>query len=312
MAGAGAERPTRRNSAFGPEERSTVEPTARSSGEDDRPFGPGTSVRAVGHRGAAAVAPENTLPGFRHAVEVGADGVELDVQCSRDGELMVIHDDTVDRTTDGEGAVEAMDRTRLRSLDAGYAFTPDRGRSHPYRGRGVRIPTLEEVAEGTGDLALIVEVKSARAGRVLAEWLREEGARHRDRIAVGGFEPEQVRPAAREARWRSAYQGELLPFVLLGKVGLAGLVEAPDADAAMVPEKRWGIRVVSSGFCRRAHRAGMGVFVWTVNRPDRARRLLDRGVDGLVSDAPGRILRLLDERRAEGAEGPDRSDRPGG
>lgn len=277
------------------------------SGEGDAPFGPGSPIRAVGHRGAASVAPENTLPGFEHAREVGAHGVELDVQCSRDGELMVIHDDTVDRTTDGEGAVEAMDRSDLEALDAGYAFTPDRGRSFPFRGRGVRIPTLEEVADRTGDLPMIVEVKSARAGRALGEWIGGAGERHRRRIVVGGFEPDQVEAAARAARWRCAYQDELLPFVLLGKVGLARLLSSPpDADAAMVPEKRWGLRVVSSGFCRRAHRAGMGVFVWTVNRPDRARRLLDRGVDGLVSDAPGRVLRVLDERRAQGVDEPDR------
>lgn len=276
------------------------------------PFGPGTPVRALGHRGAAAVAPENTLPGFRHAVEVGADGVEIDLQCSRDGELVVIHDDTVDRTTDGTGAVEEMTLAELRELDAGHAFTPDRGRSFPYRGRGTRIPTLDEVADATGELPMILEVKSRRAGRNLATWLEDGASGHRDRVVVGGFDPGMVGPAARAARWRCAYQDELLPFVLLGKVGLEGLTSPPAADAAMVPEKRWGIRVVSSGFCRRAHREGMGVFVWTVNRPDRMRRLLDRGVDGLVSDAPGRVRRVLEERQALSRSEPPGDDRAGG
>lgn len=288
----------------------TVTDATRDSAADSDPpvpFGPGTPVRAVGHRGAAAVAPENTLPGFEHAVDVGAHAVELDLQCSGDGELVVIHDDTVDRTTDGSGAVNEMSLEELRELDAGHAFTPDHGRSHPYRGRGVTVPTLDEVARATGDLPMILEVKSGRAGRALADWLDGDGARHRERVIVGGFDPGQVGPAAGAARWRCAYQDELLPFVLLGKVGLARLVEPPAADAAMVPEKRWGIRVVSSGFCRRAHRRGMGVFVWTVNRPPRMRRLLDRGVDGLVSDAPGRVLRVLEEREAGGAPDPDRS-----
>lgn len=277
------------------------------------PFGPGTSVRAVGHRGAAAVAPENTLPGFRHASDVGADAVELDVQCSRDGELMVIHDDSVDRTTGGSGRVEEMTRSELKELDAGHGFTPDRGRSFPYRGEGVRIPTLDEVARATADLPMIVEVKSERAGHALATWLAGEGATHRDRIVVGGFDPNQVEPAARAARWRCAYQDELLPFVLLGKIGLDRLASSPAADAAMVPEKRWGIRVVTSGFCRHAHREGMGVFVWTVNRPVRMRRLLDRGVDGLVSDAPGRVRRVLEEREARSVAGPERTGkRPDG
>lgn len=271
------------------------------------PFGPGSAVRAVGHRGAAAVAPENTLPGFRHAVEVGAHGVEFDLQCTRDDEPVVIHDETVDRTTDSSGAVEEMSLADLKELDAGHAYTPDRGRSYPYRGRDVRIPTLGEVAEVTGRLPMIIEVKSERAGRALAAWLEEGGSEHRDRIVVGGFEPGEVAPAARAARWRCAYQDELLPFVLLGKIGLRRLASAPEADAAMVPEKRWGIRVVSSGFCRRAHREGMGVFVWTVNRPDRMRRLLDRGADGLVSDAPGRVRRVLEERTARDTDEPPRS-----
>lgn len=270
-------------------------------------FGPGSAVRAVGHRGAAAVAPENTLPGFRHAVEVGAHGVEFDLQCTRDGEPVVIHDETVDRTTDGSGAVAEMSLADLKELDAGHAYTPDRGRSYPYRGRDVRIPTLGEVADVAGRLPMIIEVKSERAGRALAAWLGDGGSEHLDRIVVGGFEPGEVAPAARVARWRCAYQDELLPFVLLGKIGLGRLASAPEADAAMVPEKRWGIRVVSSGFCHRSHRAGMGVFVWTVNRPDRMRRLLDRGVDGLVSDAPGRVRRVLSERKARDTDEPPRS-----
>jgi glycerophosphoryl diester phosphodiesterase len=267
-------------------------------------FGPGSTIRVIGHRGAAAVAPENTLPGFRHAREVGAHGVELDLQCSRDGRLVVIHDPTVDRTTDGTGRVEELDLEALQELDAGHAFSPDHGRSHPYRGQGVRIPTLDEVLEAVGDLAVVAEVKSRRAGEAMGRWLRSGGEERRERILVGGFEREFVDPARRHARWSCAYQTELLPYVLLGKIGL-GRRFAPGADAAMVPERHRSIRVVSRGFVRRCHRDGLGVFVWTVNRTEDARRLFDWNVDGIVSDAPGRILRVLHERRAAGdlAEG---------
>lgn len=253
------------------------------------------------------MAPENTLPAFRHARKVGAHAVELDVQCSADDRLMVIHDPTVDRTTDGSGAVEALPVTRLRKLDAGYRFTPDRGVSFPFRGENVRIPTLDEVLEAVGEMPVVVEVKSARAGQALGQWLSEAAERDRERILVGGFSVEDVGPAWRLARWRCAYQRELYPYVLLGKIGL-GRFFVPGADAAMVPEKRRGIRVVSRGFVRRAHRDGMGVYVWTVNDPDDIRRLLDWKVDGLVSDAPGRARRILTARRArrpedEGAHG---------
>ncbi len=257
-------------------------------------FGPGSPVRVIGHRGAAAFAPENTLPSFEHAVEVGADGVELDVHCSADGHLMVIHDPTLERTTDGTGAVEDRTLEELRAFDAGYGFTADHGATYPFRGQGVRIPTLEDVLDTIGDLPVVTEIKSVRAGQAMGEWLQRSQAR--ERILVGGFHRKEVEPAGRHARWRCTYQEELRGYVLMGKIGL-GRFFAPDGvDAAMVPEKHTGLRIVSRGFIRRAHADGIGVFVWTVNRPDDIRKLLDWGVDGLVSDAPGRVRRVLDER----------------
>ncbi|MGH7540575.1 MAG: glycerophosphodiester phosphodiesterase [Gemmatimonadota bacterium] len=251
----------------------------------------------IGHRGAAGVAPENTLPSFRHAVEVGADAVELDLHCSLDGHLVVFHDDTLERTTDRSGAVEARSLEELRALDAGARFTPDRGRSHPHRGKGVRIPTLDEVLDAVEGRPVIAEIKSPRAGEAMGTWLPQSAAR--ERILVGGFERRHVEPAGRAARWRCAYQEELRWYVLLGKIGL-GRPFAPAVDAVMVPERRRGLRIVSPRFVRRAHADGLGVFVWTVNRTGAIRRLLDWGVDGLVSDVPGRVRRIVDERASLG------------
>lgn len=225
---------------------------------------------------------------------------------------MVIHDPTVDRTTDGTGRVDRLTFEELRRLDAGHSFSPDGGHTHPFRGRDVRIPTLEEVLETVGDRAVVTEVKSRRAGDALGDWLASTSSTAsgaRDRLLVGGFDRDQVEPARRESRWGCAYQSELLPYVLLGKVGL-GRFFVPETDAAMVPEKHRGIRVVSPGFVRRCHRDGLGVFVWTVNRADDIRRLLDWGVDGILSDAPARALRVLHERRAAGVE-TDRGRRGG-
>ncbi len=260
-------------------------------------FGPGSRIRVIGHRGAAAVAPENTLPSFAHAVEVGADAVELDLHRSSDGHLMVIHDPQLERTTDGRGDVEARSLAELRTFDAGYAFTPDRGATHPFRGQDVRIPTLEEVFETIGDLPVVAEIKSAAAGEAMGIWLRTHP--ERERILVGGFRREEVEPAGRHARWRCAYQDELRGYVVLGKLGLGHRAVPQGVDAAMVPERRGAIRIVSRAFVRRAHADGLGVFVWTVNRPADIRRLFDWGVDGLVSDVPGRVRRVVDERAAE-------------
>lgn len=267
-------------------------------------FGPGSPLRVIGHRGAAAFAPENTLPSFEHAVRVEADAVELDLHRSADGRLMVIHDPGLDRLTEGTGPVEERTLDELRAFDAGYRFTTDRGKTFPFRGTDVGIPTLEEVLEVLVDMPVIAEIKSAAAGHELGAWLqRSRNRANRERILVGGFERQEVEPASRHARWHCAYQDELRTYVLLGKVGLGRRFAPAGCAAAMLPERQGALRIVTPRFVRRAHADGMGVFVWTVNHADDMRRLLDWGVDGLVTDAPGRARRIMDEREMGGDAG---------
>lgn len=260
-------------------------------------FRPGTALRVIGHRGAAGVAPENTLPAFDHAVTVGAHAVEFDLQCTADRRLVVLHDPTVDRTTDGSGPIDGMTLEEARRLDAGYRFTPDRGTTFPFRGRGVRIPTLDEVIARLGELPVVLEIKSERAAAALRGWLSKTEVR--GRALVGSFSRSALESVAPHAFERCASRAELRAYVLLGKIGLAG-VSVPDADAVMVPERYRGLRIVTPRFVRRARGDGLGVFVWTVNRPDAMRRLWEWGVDGLISDDPGRALRILRERIAAG------------
>ncbi|HSM09292.1 MAG TPA: glycerophosphodiester phosphodiesterase family protein, partial [Gemmatimonadota bacterium] len=210
--------------------------------------------------------------------------------------LVTIHDDTVDRTTDGTGPVENMTLDEIRRLDAGHHFTPDRGRSFPYRGAGVRVPTLDEAVAAAGRLPMIIEVKSRAAGEALGDWLRARRAEHADvdRFIVAGFERDMVAPAANAADWRSATRADLIAFVLLGKLGIDGPLP-PHVDAIMVPIRKGPLRLVTRAFVRRAHERGVGVFVWTVNRPSVMRELLDIGVDGLISDVPARLNRIAAE-----------------
>jgi len=259
----------------------------------------------VGHRGAGGCAPENTLPAIRHAVEVGADAVEIDLHATRDGRLVLLHDDTVDRTTDGSGPAEEMTLDELRRLDAGHAFTPDRGRTYPFRGTGVRLPTLEEALEAADPLPVVAEVKTERSADVLRRLL-DEGRVDGDRLLVGGFARSAVERAAEGARWRCAAEEELRPYVLLPKLGLGWLpaARAPRAAAVMVPERHSLVRIVTRRFVRRAHGDGLGVYAWTVNRADDMRRLLALGVDGLISDLPGRARRISDEVHGRDARPP--------
>jgi glycerophosphoryl diester phosphodiesterase len=261
-------------------------------------FSPNAGTRVIGHRGAAGVAPENTLVAVRHGIAAGSDAIEVDVHVSACGRLVVIHDPTLDRTTDGTGPVESLTLERLRERDAGHHFTPDHGRSYPFRERGVVIPTLDEVMEVTGDLPVIVEVKSAAAGVALAEWLRAR--RDRDRIIVGGFSRVAVAPAAKHATMTCATEDDLRRYVLLGMIGIRRPLPSQVA-AAMVPVRHRQIPIITRSFVRRTRAQGCGVFVWTVNQPDEIRRLFDLGVDGIISDFPGIVSRVVAERVTEGA-----------
>jgi glycerophosphoryl diester phosphodiesterase len=261
-------------------------------------FGPGSPIRVIGHRGAAGVAPENTLPSLRHAAAAGAHAVEFDLRCTADDRLVLLHDAIVDRTTDGTGPIEGMSLEEAAGLDAGYRFTTDGGRSFPYRGRGIAIPTLEEAIAEIAPLPMILELKSQRAGEVLPGFLEQH--RLAGPAIVGSFSRSAAEAVAPHVRSRCASEEELRAYVLLGKIGLAR-VAVPQAEAVMVPERRF-LRVVTRRFVRGAHAHGLGVFVWTVNRPDDMRRLWDWGIDGVITDEPGRALRVLRERLAAGVE----------
>jgi len=264
-------------------------------------FAAGSGIRVIGHRGAAGVAPENSVVAIEHGISAGSDAIEVDVHLTADDHLVTIHDDTVDRTTDGSGPVEAMRLADVKRLDAGHGFTPDLGRTFPFRDSGIRIPTLDEAVEAAAGLPMIVEVKTSRAGPALGEWLRARRDRpgDADRFIVGGFDRQAVAAAAAAASWECATRRDLIPFVLLGKLGLGGPMR-PEIDAIMLPIRKGPLRLVTRRFVRQAHERGLGVFVWTVNRSDVMRRLFDLGIDGLISDVPARVRRILEERSALG------------
>jgi len=187
----------------------------------------------IAHRGGSALAPENTMLAFRRAVEWWcADLLELDVQPTRDGEAVVFHDATLDRTTDGSGPVVARSLAELRGLDAGYRFTPDGGASHPFRGRGVGISTLREVLEAFPRTRMNVEIKDGRAQEAVIEAVRRAGARHRVLVAAG-----ERANRARFAGWpgpASASEEELKAFYVHHRLHAVALCRPP-VDALQMP-----------------------------------------------------------------------------
>ncbi len=250
----------------------------------------------VAHRGASARAPENTLEAFRLAVEAGAGGLELDVHMSSDGEVVVIHDATVDRTTDGSGAVAGMTLGELRGLDAGYRFSPDGGRTHPYRGRGVGIPTLAEVYEEFPDTYVNIEMKEAQPGveEAVMEVIREAGSEARTLVVSNRHGV--VRRFRRLSGGRiptGASRREIRDFYLLSRLRLERS-SRPHYDALQVPVDYRGIPLVTPRFLEAAHSLGVRVDVWTINDPGEMRRLLDLGVDVIMTDRPETLTGVLE------------------
>lgn len=249
------------------------------------------------HRGGVDIVPENTVEGFREATALGPVVLELDAQLTADGAVVVIHDERVDRTTDGTGAVGGMTLARLQELDAGYRFTPDGGTTYPWRGRGVRVPTLETVYREFPEHMVNIELKGDRPGTEAAVWRVVEAAGAEARTLVVGSDRrsiERFRAASRGRVATAASIAEFVPFWLLGLVGLARFAPTP-FQALQPPDSYRGLRVVTPRLIRTAHRHGLRVDVWTVDDESDMRRLLAWGVDGIMTDRPDVLARVLDE-----------------
>ena len=240
----------------------------------------------IAHRGASGSAPENTLPAFELAVQQGADAFELDVRLTRDGAAVVVHDATLERTTSLTGPVRARTLAELRGADAGRWFTPDRGRTLPFRGTGVRIPTLAEVLWTFPSVPVLIEVKEPGVQEAVRRVLVEGNAAGRCVMAsehVGAIELFRQEPFACGAC------GEEIS-ALYWAVMLRRKLPPCRHRLLSVPLHYKGLPVPTRRFVDAARRLGCPVHVWTVNDAATARRLWARGVAGIVTNVP-RVIR---------------------
>lgn len=251
-----------------------------------------TAHPVIGHRGNCAHAPENTLESFRQALSLGVDAIEFDVRRTRDGEIVVFHDASVTRTTGARGEVAALTLAELRALDAGATFTTDRGKSFPYRGRGIGIPTLEEVLRAFPDTPVLIEIKVAEASpgtRAVIETLGAEA-----RCIVASFAAENLAPFRGSRIATGSCTREIALRVLPALLGWR-FRSLPFAMMSL-PEVHEGIPVPLGALVRAARPAGVPLHVWTVNHAARAQALWDLGACGILSDDPGTILDARDRR----------------
>jgi glycerophosphoryl diester phosphodiesterase len=259
------------------------------------------------HQGGGLLAPENTLAAFDLGATYAPDALELDIQLTGDGHIVVIHDPTVDRTTTGHGLVSSFALAELQRLDASYTFTADGGQTYPFRGQGVTIPTLREVFERYPTKLINIDLKEPVPGKEARLWPTIHAARAADRVIVGSFVCASLRAFRRLAGGAvatSACPREVLAFILLAlsptlRRGMhaAGLWR-PAYHALQVPEVHKGIRIVSPASIRVAHQLGIQVHVWTVNERADMERLLSWGVDGIMTDRPDELAAVLRERRS--------------
>ncbi|MBC7234363.1 MAG: glycerophosphodiester phosphodiesterase [Chloroflexi bacterium] len=233
------------------------------------------------HRGASAIAPENTLAAFQAAMDVGADGIELDVTRCATGEVVVMHDATVDRTTDGHGRVGELPLAALRELDAGAWF----GREFA----GQRVPLLEEVLDLVGGrLRINIEIKAEGSGQGLEEALAEQVIRRglQGSVLVSSFHPPALRRLRQAAR-------ELPRALLLATPLSLSLAWWRNRHELYLQAFHPQYRLVNAHNLARMRRAGLRANVWTVNQEEDMLHMIALGVDGIITDRPDRLRALL-------------------
>ncbi|UCZ57304.1 glycerophosphodiester phosphodiesterase [Desulfurispirillum indicum] len=250
----------------------------------------------IAHRGGALLWPENTLLAFRESVALGVDGLEFDVHMSADGVPMVIHDSTVDRTTNGSGSVSSLSRQQIQSLDAGYHFSPWHSpQTFPWRRHNVTIPTLEEVFREFPHVPMVIEIKQVEPDMVEAvgELILRYG--RAERTLVASFSP-AVMQAFRQ-RYPTvatgAIQREVATFVLLNSL-FSAQAYTPRSEAFFVPSHVGRFPLTTSRFIANAQRRNIFVAAWTINETEELQRLSRRNIDALVTDRPDLALNLLE------------------
>jgi glycerophosphoryl diester phosphodiesterase len=246
------------------------------------------------HRGGGGLIPENTLEAFVYSAQMGVDVLELDVHATSDGELVVMHDAMVDRTTDGRGRVSELALEAVKKLDAGFLFTTDGGKTFPFRKKGVTVPTLQEIFDALPEMTFNIEPKQATPSIIkpLCNLIRTR--KMIDKTIVGSFRQEVIDEFRRECPEvaTSASPSEVSKFLALSKTGVSESYKPP-MQALQVPQNLGALEVVSKEFVENAHRRNLKVHVWTVNETADMQRLIEMGVDGIMTDYPDRLLNLL-------------------
>ncbi len=247
--------------------------------------------RIVAHRGDSEYYPENTLPAFISADELGVDVIETDVHLTKDGEIVIWHDPTLERNTNGSGTIESHTLEELKTFDAGYNFTKDNGKTYPFRGKGIKLATLDEALKALPDTRFNIDLKSQEE-EIVQTYLEVIKANHaEDRVCTASFHLGnliKLRAAAPEML-TSVSTMEVIP--LLARQKLHILPKRFDRKIIFqVPVKQYGIKVITPSFVKAMHERDAVVMVWTINNQEDMRYLYSIGVDTIMTDNPRLLI----------------------
>jgi len=253
----------------------------------------------IAHQGGDGIWPGDTMFAYENAVKTGADVLEMDAHITKEGQIVLIHDETVDRTTDGTGLIEDLTLEQLKQLDAAYQWSNDDGKTFPYRGQGIQVPTLGELFQKFLQMRYVIEIKLTQnpIDKPLCDLIRTRNMQ--DKVVIASFHDEAMqnfRKTCPEVA-TSASRGEVTVFVILGKVFLSGLVlpQYQSIQPPYDPAESKNIPIMTKRFIREAHAKNIAVEPWTVNDPALMKQYIEWGVDGIMTDRPDLMVELLKE-----------------
>jgi len=249
----------------------------------------------IAHQGGDGLWPGNTMYAFEQAVSMGSDVLEMDLHGTNDGNLVLMHDETVDRTTDGSGEIRSQTLSELKKLDAGYDWTDGEGESYPFRGQDIAIPTLDEVFAAFPNQLMNIEIKQSDPSIIRPFCQKIEEHNMVDKVLVASFDQATLYAFREECPnvATSTGQSEVTLFFVLSTLLLERVI-SPDATSLQVPEYEGFLKILTNRLVDAASNRNLEVHAWTINDEADMERMLDLGLDGIITDYPDRLLSLLD------------------
>ena len=257
------------------------------------PFAVSGKVLSIAHRGGSGLAPENTLFAFERSRQIGVDVLEMDVQLTQDGQLVVIHDDSVDRTTNGSGLVQDYSLAELQELDAGYDWT-DNDIDFPFRNKGIKVPSFEQVLVDFSHMLMVIELKGRDPAAAVALCNMLTAYNKMEKALVASFSMDLIESfrALCPSVATSTTTSEVYWFLGLHKLGLGSVFQS-SAQALQIPPRFGSIELVNEQWMQWSRQHGMACHVWTINAPEMLQYFVALGVDGIITNYPDRLAAVL-------------------